>query len=362
MAASVKNGSSFGGGKTARQAKVPRQGGKGGSTVAARVMVRVESLVKRYGRVLAVDHVSFTVDEGEVFGLLGPNGAGKTTTLEILEGLRRPDGGRVEVAGHSVVDDPRAVRTVIGVQLQEAGFFDLLTVRETLETFAAFHRKGLPVDQVLERVGLRDRHRVLVRNLSGGQKQRLSIALALINDPRIVFLDEPTTGLDPQARRNLWEMIRQIRREGRTLILTTHSMEEAEALCDRVAIMDRGRLLALDRPDRLVAEHAPGAWIILELPYGLATPAAGLPVPNGGPEPGAEPLSDRLRRLPAVEAVSVPEPGGPTVLLRTRDATATLRGLSELQAAEGLAFRSLRVEQASLEDVFLQLTGRELRE
>ncbi|MFO7255309.1 MAG: ABC transporter ATP-binding protein [Bacillota bacterium] len=330
--------------------------------MAARVMVRVESLVKRYGRVLAVDHVSFTVDEGEVFGLLGPNGAGKTTTLEILEGLRRPDGGRVEVAGHSVVDDPRAVRTVIGVQLQEAGFFDLLTVRETLETFAAFHRKGLPVDQVLERVGLRDRHRVLVRNLSGGQKQRLSIALALINDPRIVFLDEPTTGLDPQARRNLWEMIRQIRREGRTLILTTHSMEEAEALCDRVAIMDRGRLLALDRPDRLVAEHAPGAWIILELPYGLATPAAGLPVPNGGPEPGAEPLSDRLRRLPAVEAVSVPEPGGPTVLLRTRDATATLRGLSELQAAEGLAFRSLRVEQASLEDVFLQLTGRELRE
>lgn len=329
-----------------------------------RAVVRVEGLVKRYGEVLAVDRVSFSVDEGEVFGLLGPNGAGKTTTLEILEGLRRPDGGLVEVAGHSVIHEPRAVRASIGVQLQEAGLFDLLNVQETLETFAAFHRKSLPVGEVLERMGLADRRRVLVRDLSGGQKQRLSVALALINDPQIVFLDEPTTGLDPQARRNLWEVIRQIRREGRTLIITTHYMEEAEALCDRVAIMDRGRILAMGRPDRLVAQHSPGAWVVLEAPC-LNQEAVVGPARAFSRQDDAELAGDAhdlLRRLPAVESLVEPEPGGDMVRIRTMDVAATLRGLSFLQESEGLTFRSLRVEQATLEDVFLQLTGRELRE
>lgn len=332
--------------------------------VGRRTVVRVEGLVKRYGTTVAVDGITFSVAEGEVFGLLGPNGAGKTTTLEILEGLRRPDAGLVEVAGHSVLREPRAVRASIGVQLQDAGLFDLLNVQETLETFAAFHRRSLPVGEVLERMGLADRRRVLVRNLSGGQKQRLSVVLALINDPQIVFLDEPTTGLDPQARRNLWEVIRQIRREGRTLIVTTHYMEEAEELCDRVAIMDRGRILAMDRPDRLVAEHAPGAWVALEAPT-LSQEALAAISPDPG-RPGAlgpapDPR-DLLRRLPAVEAVSQPEPDGATVVLRTLDAAATLRGLSQLQESQGLAYRSLRVHQANLEDVFLKLTGRELRE
>lgn len=326
-----------------------------------RTVVRVDGLVKRYGQLVAVDHVSFTVDEGEIFGLLGPNGAGKTTTLEILEGLRRPDQGLVEVAGHSVIHEPRAVRASIGVQLQDAGLFDLLNVQETLETFAAFHRKSLPVGEVLERVGLADQRRVLVRDLSGGQRQRLSVALALINDPRIIFLDEPTTGLDPQARRNLWDVIRQIRQEGRTLILTTHYMEEAEVLCDRVAIMDRGRILAMDRPDRLVAQHAPGAWVVLEVPsmaHAAAVPGRQGPQASTGPTDVAE----LLRRLPAVESLAATSADGAVVRLRTLDVPATLRGLSLLQESQGLTFRSLRVEQPNLEDVFLQLTGRELRE
>jgi len=326
-----------------------------------RTVVRVDGLVKRYGQLVAVDHVSFTVDEGEIFGLLGPNGAGKTTTLEILEGLRRPDQGLVEVAGHSVIHEPRAVRASIGVQLQDAGLFDLLNVQETLETFAAFHQKRLPVGEVLERVGLAGQRRVLVRDLSGGQRQRLSVALALINDPRIIFLDEPTTGLDPQARRNLWDVIRQIRQEGRTLILTTHYMEEAEVLCDRVAIMDRGRILAMDRPDRLVAQHAPGAWVVLEVPsmaHAAAVPGRQGPQASTGPTDVAE----LLRRLPAVESLAATSADGAVVRLRTLDVPATLRGLSLLQESQGLTFRSLRVEQPNLEDVFLQLTGRELRE
>ncbi|HEY8531755.1 MAG TPA: ABC transporter ATP-binding protein, partial [Limnochorda sp.] len=203
--------------------------------------------------------------------------------------------------------------------------------------------------------------RVLVRDLSGGQRQRLSVALALINDPRIIFLDEPTTGLDPQARRNLWDVIRQIRQEGRTLILTTHYMEEAEVLCDRVAIMDRGRILAMDRPDRLVAQHAPGAWVVLEVPsmaHAAAVPGRQGPQASTGPTDVAE----LLRRLPAVESLAATSADGAVVRLRTLDVPATLRGLSLLQESQGLTFRSLRVEQPNLEDVFLQLTGRELRE
>ncbi|BAS27219.1 ABC transporter ATP-binding protein [Limnochorda pilosa] len=326
-------------------------------------VVRVQGLVKRYGETVAVAGIDFEVAEGEVFGLLGPNGAGKTTTLEILEGLRRPDGGEAEVAGHSVVRNPQAVRASIGVQLQEAGFFELLTVEETLSTFAAFHRRALPVRPLLERMGLGERRRALVRDLSGGQKQRLSVALALINDPRLVFLDEPTTGLDPQARRNLWDVIRQIRAEERTLILTTHYMEEAEELCDRVAIMDHGRILALDRPDRLVARHAPGAVVVLE---GLAVrngvvQRAGLP--ESGPAAAAE--DDDLaflRQLPGVDGLFHPENDDEAVALRTTEAPATLQALIELQQAGRVAFRNLRVEHATLEDVFLRLTGRGLRE
>ena len=202
--------------------------------------IEVEDLHKSYNGVHAVDGISFRVKEGEVFGILGPNGAGKTTTVEILEGLRRADRGRAIVAGIDVLRAPAAVKGLIGVQLQSSAFFDNLSLLELLDLFASLYQQRVDPRAILERVELTDKARSQVRHLSGGQKQRFSIAAALVNEPRILFLDEPTTGLDPQARRNLWELVRSIQREGRTLLLTTHYMEEAETLCSRVAIMDRG--------------------------------------------------------------------------------------------------------------------------
>jgi ABC-2 type transport system ATP-binding protein len=209
-------------------------------------------LHKRYGDLHAVDGVSFEVTRGEVFGILGPNGAGKTTTLEMIEGMRHIDSGSATVDGVDVGRDPRGVKARIGIQLQASAFFDELNLVELLELFG--HLYGVEVDaqQLLAEVELTDKARSQVRTLSGGQKQRFSIASALVNDPRVLFLDEPTTGLDPQARRHLWGLVRQIRDGGHTVVLTTHYMEEAEELCDRVAIMDAGRIVALDTPQRLI--------------------------------------------------------------------------------------------------------------
>jgi len=215
-------------------------------------IVVAHDLRKRYGSLVAVDGVSFEVLEGEVFGILGPNGAGKTTTLEMIEGMRPIDEGAASIDGVDVRRDPREVKRRIGIQLQASSFFDELTLVELLELFGHLYERDVDARALLAEVELTDKVKSQVRTLSGGQKQRFSIATALVNDPRVLFLDEPTTGLDPQARRHLWGLIRRIRDEAHTVVLTTHYMEEAEELCDRVAIMDRGRIVALDRPQALI--------------------------------------------------------------------------------------------------------------
>ncbi|MGH1563369.1 ABC transporter ATP-binding protein [Mumia sp. DW29H23] len=295
--------------------------------------VEAHDLVMTYGDVRAVDGISFTVEPGEFFGLLGPNGAGKTTTLEILEGLRRPDSGRASVDG---VDpgrrDPRLLRR-IGVQLQASAFFEKLTAREQLDTFGSLY--GAPrerTDALLETVGLTEHAGILADKLSGGQRQRLSIACALVNDPDLVFLDEPTAALDPQARRNLWDVLARLNESGRTVVLTTHYMEEAETLCDRVAIVDRGRVLAIDSPAALVRG--------LDRPVQISL------------APGTLDAA-QARALPGAEAVDVDEVA---VRVSTRNPAPVLTALAERDALDGLSVRG-----ATLEDVFLDLTGREYR-
>ncbi|MDE0719745.1 MAG: ABC transporter ATP-binding protein [Dehalococcoidia bacterium] len=215
-------------------------------------IIQVDGLRKSYGDLNAVDGVSFAVGAGEVFGILGPNGAGKTTTVEILEGMREPDSGTALVNGIDVQKYPREVKKVIGIQLQSSAFFDRLNLAEILDVMASIYRQQINAMELLGTVELADRAKSLFRDLSGGQKQRFSVASTLVNDPVLLFLDEPTTGLDPQARRHMWELIQQFKSEGRTVLLTTHYMEEAAELCDRVAIMDHGKIVAIDRPAALV--------------------------------------------------------------------------------------------------------------
>ena len=217
-------------------------------------VILADRLTKAYGDDVAVDPVSFSVGVGEVFGILGPNGAGKTTTVEILEGMRTADSGTAQVAGIDVARHPRRVKAVIGVQLQSSAFFDRLNLTEILQVFGSLYRSSSKPADLLEAVQLGDKRRSLYSKLSGGQKQRFSIAAALVNDPLVMFLDEPTTGLDPQARRNMWEQVKRLQAQGKTIVLTTHYMEEAEELCDRVAIMDGGRIVALDSPAALIDE------------------------------------------------------------------------------------------------------------
>ncbi len=217
-------------------------------------IISVQNVVKNYGNFEAVKGISFEVQEGEIFGLLGPNGAGKSTTLEIIETLRTKTSGNVFVDGFNIDKDPNEIKKIIGVQLQTSGFYPGLNLVELIDLFAGlYNRKANAVD-LLNMVNLRDKAKSKVKELSGGQKQRFSIATTLINDPKIIFLDEPTTGLDPQARRNLWDLVRQIRSKGTTVIMTTHYMDEAEYLCDRVAIVDSGKIVALNTPDKLIDE------------------------------------------------------------------------------------------------------------
>lgn len=228
------------------------------------MIVSAENLTKYYStpgeskkQFAAVDHVSFSIEKGEIFGILGPNGAGKTTTLEMIEGLREMSEGEVTVAGISVREDPIGVKNRIGVQLQESEYFDNLNLAELLSLFGALYHRRIAPEELLGQVKLLEKKNVLVKHLSGGQKQRFSIASALVNDPDVLFLDEPTTGLDPAARRNLWTLIQDIKAKGTTIVLTTHYMEEAQTLCDRIAIMDSARIIALDTPKNLIATYAP---------------------------------------------------------------------------------------------------------
>lgn len=299
----------------------------------------VEGLTKRYGALTAVDGISFAVPRGETFAILGPNGAGKTTTLEMIEGLRRPDAGRITFLGLDAVRQRRTVQQRIGVQLQSQALWPELTVEETLRAFQCVFHRRVPVEVLLDRFALADRRRSLVKALSGGQKQRLSVATAMVNDPEVVFLDEPTTGLDPQARHAFWDLIREMSRERKTVILTTHYMEEAEALCDRVAIMDRGRIIALDTPRELVR--------------GLASDSTVECWFAGAME------RERLLSLPAVRDVRRDDGG---FFLFTTNVSATLAGLMGLADEDGERVQSLQVRTATLEDVFMSLTGRRLRD
>ena len=309
------------------------------------VVIRIEGLRKRYGEVVAVDGLNLTVNRGEVFGILGPNGAGKTTTLETIEGLRKPDAGEIEVAGYDAVRESEILKRIIGVQLQSTALFDYLTVRETLKLFADLYGADdspARIRDLLDVVSLTEKTKSRVGNLYGGQQQRLSLALALVNDPKIVFLDEPTAGLDPQARRNLWSLVRDIRSEDKTVILTTHLREEAEELCDRVAIMDRGRLLICDSPMALVRSLNMDATILASVE----------------PDPG-EHLDADLGLLPGVTGK---ERNGEELLLWTEDAQATTTALLALAAERGMQLKDLTVRSTNLEDVFASYTGRGLRE
>lgn len=302
-------------------------------------VLEVARLTKRYGGLTAVDGISFEVPRGETFGLLGPNGAGKTTTLEMIEGLRKPDGGRITLLGMDAVKQRRAVQQRIGVQLQSQALWPDLTVEETLKTFAGLFRTSVPVEGLMERFSLVEKRRALVKALSGGQKQRLSIATALVNDPDIVFLDEPTTGLDPSARQSFWDLIRDLQSDRKTMIVTTHYMEEAEALCDRVAIMDRGRIMSLDAPRQLVRSLSFDNTVECSF--------------------GDEVAIELLQGLPAVHDVKRENAAH---FLFTDDVSATLAGLMEVRDAADARVRDLHVRTATLEDVFISLTGRRLRD
>ncbi|HEC66737.1 MAG TPA: ABC transporter ATP-binding protein [bacterium] len=218
----------------------------------AKSIIEVKNLKKDYGDTKAVDGISFSVAENEIFGILGPNGAGKTTTFEMIEGLRKADSGSIEVAGINSQKHPKKVKEVIGVQLQSSEMFDHLSLFELVNLYGRFYKREVDAIELLDRVNLEDKKDSEAQQLSGGQKQRLSIAMALVNDPKVLFLDEPSTGLDPQARRNLWELIKEIRDQGKTILLTTHYMDEAEYLCDRIAVMDGGKIISLDTPDTLI--------------------------------------------------------------------------------------------------------------
>src|ERR1043165_7862823 len=230
--------------------------------------IAVDKLFKNYGSIRAVDGISFSVEAGEIFGMLGPNGAGKTTTVEILEGLREADSGRAEVLGMNISRDGAKVKEQVGVALQTVTMMPNLSPAELLTLFGSFYPRSVDADVLLERLGLQEKRNARVQTLSGGQQQRLSVALALVSDPQVVFLDEPTTGLDPQARRSLWDVIEEMRMAGKTVFLTTHYMEEAEKLCDRVAIMDHGRILALDSPQGLVKSQFSERAIQFVVPEG----------------------------------------------------------------------------------------------
>jgi len=300
--------------------------------------IQVAGIRKTYGRAVAVDDVSFGVQPGEIFGLIGPNGAGKTTTMECVEGLRTPDRGTISVLGLDPIRDAYSLQDRIGVQLQQAQLQKRIKVSEAVALWAALYRKPANGDRLIEQLGLGEKRNAWFMTLSGGQKQRLFIALALVNDPELVFLDELTTGLDPQARRAIWDLVRGIRERGKTVFLTTHLMEEAERLCDRVAILDHGRVIDIGTPAELVRRHCPERTVV------VATDA-----------PAA---SERFRTLPQIRSVT------------SNGSQVTIRGHGEdliTQVIQCLAEHRMRVidfrtEVPTLEDVFLKLTGHTIRD
>jgi len=314
----------------------------------ANAIIEVEGLVKRYGNFTAVNGVDFQVREGEVFGLLGPNGAGKTTTMEMIEGLRRPDEGTAIVAGFDTRKDLKKVKEVIGVQLQSTSLFDLLHVDEIIRMYASFYPSSVPIEPLLDDMILRDKMKDRVKNLSGGQKQRLAIALALVNDPKVIFLDEPTTGLDPQARRTLWDIVLRLKERGKTIVLSTHYMDEAHVLCDRICLMDQGRIVALDTPEQLVRSLQSDSAIEFRLPEGIR-----------GDEAREQEVLALIRSLPDVKQVDQRKD---IFVLYTDHLQNALTAFVQETAKQGIQVTDLQTRTATLEDVFIHMTGRSLRE
>ncbi|MGB2964005.1 MAG: ABC transporter ATP-binding protein [Anaerolineales bacterium] len=307
-------------------------------------IVEVKGLSKTYGDTIAVDQISFEVQEGEIFGMVGPNGAGKTTTIECIEGLREADQGQIRVLGLDPIQDERQLRPLLGIQLQQAHLPDNLKVWEALDLYASFYDHTLDWEDLIKGLGLDEKRNTAFRKLSGGQQQRLFIALALLNDPQVVFLDELTTGLDPHARHAIWDLVRDVRARGKTVFLTTHYMEEAERLCDRVAILDAGQIVALDTPDNLIADLKVNERVIFRV--------SGDWVPDG------------LANISRVDRI---ENQGDKIVVYGKtngsgdSATIVTEVVNALTAA-GVQFSDLRTEHPDLEDVFLTITGRQLRE
>jgi ABC-2 type transport system ATP-binding protein len=307
------------------------------------VAVVVRGLVKRYDDLVAVDGIDFDVRRGTCLGVLGPNGAGKTTTIEILEGLTVPDDGAVTVLGRTWNGDPREIQERIGVQLQSTEFQDKLSVFETLRLFRSFYANGADLDAVIATIGMEEKRHARVVNLSGGQKQRLAIGCALLNRPEILFLDEPTTGLDPQARRRLWDVVETFKAGGGTVVLTTHYMEEAERLSDELIIMDDGRIIARGTPASIIASlEAEGV-----VQFSLA---------------GADPRAVSEAELTALDGVRSARYEGAVVTLSVVHTQAVIAGLFDLIERRGLTLEDLRTHRPTLEDVFVALTGKRLRD
>jgi ABC-2 type transport system ATP-binding protein len=302
-------------------------------------ILEVENLKKYYGSIKAVDDVSFSIEKGKVYSILGPNGAGKTTTIEIIEGLRKKDSGTIRIFGKLVETIGREEKERIGVQLQETNFFPHLTVEETVELFKSFFRRSLPTEKVFEIAMLEEKRKSYVEKLSGGQRQRLALALALVNDPEIVFLDEPTTGLDPQARRSIWEVIKKLRTQGKTIILTTHYMEEAEELSDYIFIMDHGKIIKEGTLSELVTSLKMQSVVEFEV---------------SGENP--------LQVFHDFGLENVKKLDNDRFEIETTDSIQALSTLSVIAKENNLRLKNVTIRQPNLEDVFLHLTGRKLRD
>jgi ABC-2 type transport system ATP-binding protein len=310
-----------------------------GPAVPPYPIIDVKNLTKKYGNFTAVDNISFEVYRGETFGILGPNGAGKTTTLEMIEGLKRTSGGTILVDGKNIDTQTHEVKEIIGVQLQASTFFEDLSLKDIIEVFASLYNLKVNPMEMLAEVQLTDKANNQVKELSGGQKQRFSIAVGLVNNPKVLFLDEPTTGLDPQARHNLWDLVSQIKKRGTTVVITTHYMDEAEVLCDRIAIMDHAKIVALDTTNNLLNSLGISSTIEFSSDSDIS--------------------EDVLKRLPGIESV---HSENRTHFLATSNAQRTLDELFTTSREHHFGIEALTLKRATLEDVFLKLTGHQLRD
>lgn len=302
-------------------------------------IVQVQNLQKSYGPVPAVRGVDLSINPGEIFGLLGPNGAGKTTTLECIIGLRQPDSGQIQVCGYNALDQSKEVKQRIGVQLQATALQDKIRVREALSLFASFYKKHADPDRLLEQFSLTEKSKSRFETLSGGQKQRLAIALALVNEPEVLFLDEPTAGLDPQSRRELHAVVRKLREDGKTVLLTTHYIEEAEQLCDRIAIIDQGKIIATGTPAELVSS----ARSLPRIAFSAARPMD-------------------LNRVKSLASVQHANPDGQGWIIGTTNVSQTVVDLVGRLQAENNELQDLQIRRPTLEDVFIELTGHGIRD